>query len=913
MSWENIINTGAGEIEFRVKVAGLTREFVTNSLMEKDVRIGDRIVLRRRNGLVREGFTISEEAILPENKVELQGNSFKIVDVNQQATLAFHNRASKQAYLLEDIDETGTLVRINTSNWSVGEYLWIGSECMRVTVAPTAWFLGGFFVGVARAQLGTIAVAHPIQNQFGIEILPFVQNVPFGIENRRVWLYAYGKGDNLQGDGTLIWKGVVTEEASFNGMDWSFEAGPLTEILETQFGVDSENIRFRGIDLTGAPNIYPMFQITLTRMTGATFGTSIAADAQIIVENEFFESREALLAAINDRITASPAGSWPEEPRIAIVNNRLAVQFSTPSGGDPRMIQLRARLFRRAPGSQTELDPGKAGGFFSDGTGFAYTPPRRNLTTSTFSDPVTSVVPNANYTIFFREQMPRQFAVCLAGRKRVYLDGAINSIWFADAVSLVDDSDEALQSSIFENYLDASRSLEILIGSGPLYFVNNDHKLLFTRNYQPTLPTFIAGLIQDSKRFASQGILPVLYDDDFDLADIRRVFSSLSLNQAVRYRNFQIGKPGPTIMEFLQAEFRLVGVYPVLTPDGSITIRPLRTITANERKKHYLTADNIITDRSFPVISTNKYGIWNSMNIQPEYNILTEEHSGPKLTVNIVDSIAQNAGKLKSIDVLPFSSRKGLPGGFNETTYLENIVSIADRQCRLVAYKYDVISVEVPMTLFSSSLGDPVSVRSKQLPSTFSTQQNNFRGQSEFSGFITRREFDLDTGFGTLDIFVTAESLPAGSLVVELPAPITVIAPTVVPQTASVSGVFMDVVVDFGGGLLPDLSDYANLFRPGDTVEFREWDSDTPDIGNALISDVSVSGSQVVIQAEFSGSIPSSIANNPADYRLQFDRLDSATFPPSEHQTEFAYVDTGIKTSARIEYPAGNLLRKIRI
>jgi hypothetical protein len=127
MSWENIKKTGAGELEFRLVISGLDYEFVTNSLMVKDHINSTGELVRRRAGLKREGFVISEEAIIPDNKIELEGNSFKLVDIDQRASRAFVRRASANAQLLDNvITDTQTSIRLSNNRFSVGSVFWIG-------------------------------------------------------------------------------------------------------------------------------------------------------------------------------------------------------------------------------------------------------------------------------------------------------------------------------------------------------------------------------------------------------------------------------------------------------------------------------------------------------------------------------------------------------------------------------------------------------------------------------------------------------------------------------------------------------------------------------------------------------------------------------------------------------------------
>lgn len=913
MSWENIKKTGNGELEFRLVISGLNYEFVTNSLMVKDHVNSTGETVRRRNGLKRDGLAISEEIIIPENRVELEGNSFKIIDIDQMATRAFIQRASRNAELVDAfITDAQTTIRLSNNRISAGSIIWVGSEAMLVTakddvITPPS----GYAYTVVRGVLNTTPRYHYTTTDLGTPVRPFVQNAPFGIENQRVELYAYGKADNLQGDGTLIWKGLVIEEASFDGMDWQLQAGPLTELFESEYGINSDIFKFRGLSFRYPWSIY--FERLSTQFENGDFDSNFQVD---IPSNSYFETVSAFLEALNTQINTNPvAVSWGvQKPSFQIGRDgQLIATFGT-IVGESKFIKMRSRLnvrYESIVALKNTEDRGDYAHPYKDSFG-VYTPSRADATGRWF------VEPSRQYVLQFQDIFPNQFAVLTPGNHIIYVNQP--TVTFPNEIFLYNSDDDPVFSANIVGSNPANRSIEIAVPSvssiedGIVVVLNNNHKFILSKKYfNPAnqLPGFLRQIVQDSKQVSNQGILPAFEDDDFDLDNIQIVFDSLGLSPDVAYREFRLAKPSQTFADFFKQELRLIGCYPVLTQNGKITIRPFKNVTVSERKNHVLNADNILTDKSYPVITTNKYGIWNSIILKTQWDSWNEEHTGDTFTANNIRSISENNGKIKSITIEPYSGETFATNNLESLSqYVEEVMN---RQTGLLQEKYSVVSVEVPMTLFSSSIGDTISIDSKQLPSSFSLDGTR-RGQSTYVGFITKRKFELDSGYGMLEIFVTDEAIPASSIVIDMYRPIYTIAPTIPVLTASISASVMDIVVnDNLINVDNPFEDYSEYFSNGDTLELREFDSEIPNLGHAQFDSVFVSGGNTVVRISFTGSIPADIQANPSNYLISFDKIDETTFSgPSTSQLKFAYIDSGTKENL-VELPKGTTVGKLKL
>lgn len=936
MSWNHVLETGNGELEFRLKITGLDYEFVTNSFMERNNTNPTGETVKRRVGLKRNGFNISERVIIPESKIEIEGNTFTIVDVEQQATRAFRRQASRTALMMASrMRDTDTSIWVSNNRFSNGSIIWIGSEAMVITSDPSPT-PGGFIYQVNRGALSTKPVFHYTTTDIEKTLNPTVQNVPFGIENQRVYLYAYGKGDDLQGDGTLIWKGVVIQDASFDGMDWRLEAGPITEVFKGDFGIDSEAIRFRGI------HIPSYFQVTFERLTDETFDNAIDEKITIRIGPDpsfgnargapsFFETKEDFIAQLNRQVFLELSANgfdWGSEvPQFQIDERGHLTATYTSDAVDPRWIRMLAVPDRF--GNSSLAFRGETDG---RGSRSEYTFPKAKTSSITYEitefTGIPIVFPNRSYYLNFQDVFPEQFTYLTQGIQYLHFNSAgfiFNKI--ANSFRLLDSEDKVLFGAQLISYSSLDNRAEISVPNiilnrdvrnpsiqNSYVIINNDHKVVAYRQFfapATTLPGFLSEIVDLSTEYASQGIMPLFYDDDFNIADIQSQFDSFIIPSPIRYREYQLVKPSQTFEEFLTEELKLFGCYPVTDLNGSISIRRFRTISPSEVKNHVLNSSNILTDESFPVLITNKDGIWNSIKVKTGWDAFEEEHLGTTYTVNDIESISTLQGKVKRIEIGPFSGDSA-GKAVADLAWANYILPLAERTISFIREKYETISVEVPMTLFSSSIGNTVSIRSKQLPSVFTLEGDNFRGQSVFNGFIIGRSFNLDEGSGRLEILVSNESIPA----VLIPDTIsyigtTTIAPVVSPLTASVSSSYLDIVINDLGSRLPPNTSYVDLLTSNDRVRFTEWDSDSPFEDSARLDSFFLSGSNLVARVEFPTSVPPEISSNPSSFRLSFDKLDSG-FDATENQLAYAYVDSGTK-SAAIETAVGNITRRLKI
>lgn len=943
MSWNNnIIKYGSGPVEFRLKITGLPTEFVTNTLMNRTFVGSKGELIKRRTGLRRSGLTFSEKVILPESKLEIEGNTFVIDDIDNAATEAFNQSYRKRGQFstLEDggfLSDSGSIFN-SDDPFSVGSAVWIDHEAFVVHSVFSSSFSHTVQHSASRGAYGTRPTYHYALGSDNVEFNLPVVDYPFQIENQRVYLYAYSEGDDLTGDGVLIWKGIVSEDATFDGMSWTVASLPITSIWERDFGIDAEKIEFRGIDVTGQ-NFLAEFQLrTTSSITLTSFNILLGGSG---VTRTFFDdptasdtrtAKEKYLDYLNSQIpAAASAAGWTDSLPSFIFDSKgyLVVTYTTePSPATPKLMLVR---FRSQIADDLLLALDNLACFTLRDSGWNVPYIRDPSVGDTFDyeeyDGPFSVTAGTQYYFPTTDVFPNQLTILSPLNKRYYLyspaGSFVNTISFVNEISIVNADEESIEFSNVETFNTIDQYLEVdnfrpeRIERGTprdpteynlfLVVINNDHNISASRRFEArNIVDFIEECVDLAPQFAPLGVLPLFYEDDFDIADMRREFNEAVEGtelEPLKYRVYRIQKPNRSFEEFIQEEFKLFGFFPKLTSENKISFTKIN-LNANSFTEfdHVFDSSNILTDDSYPGISTNTFGLYNATRLYTEYDYESDEHTGPQITQLNADSIALNGGKIKYIEISPFS-REWLTVSRGEfETYIGNVLAA---QTFIYNSKYKLISIDVPMSMFSASIGDTVSVDSKQLPVEYSPD-GQWRGTQIYYGRIIKRQFDLEQGFGNLWIFVIGSSNSVGE---------GAIAPIIVPLSASeFSSGIVDIYVDQNKSRLENPeTDYIRLMQPNDTIEFREWDTFTPAVHPGTLTTIQVVGPDLVARIEFdSGITPATVLSNPTNWRINFGRFLNDLSELSENQQKFAYVSRGNVTPTKKESVASSVNSEFR-
>lgn len=245
------ISRGSAVSGYRLSIEGLPVDFVTLSGMERLAGDEDSAGRTRRVGLSLRDAKISQKIDQVNAKIEASGLTFVIADSNGVASSLFA-RTPTETWLADDIsDSDGTMEVLSISGFSTTGYVWVDSEVMYhsgASAGPPA-----VFSGLVRGCFDTLAQYH-YSSGGGVgdadtpRRLPSVTDGPVTIAGRRVRLYQYVRGDDLQGDGTQIWLGIATGDPDLQGPSWTFSADPISRVLDQELGADlGDPVTPRGI------------------------------------------------------------------------------------------------------------------------------------------------------------------------------------------------------------------------------------------------------------------------------------------------------------------------------------------------------------------------------------------------------------------------------------------------------------------------------------------------------------------------------------------------------------------------------------------------------------------------------------------------------------------------------------------
>lgn len=318
MTFARLKATGSGQLRWRVSIDGFPIEAVSTRDMEQDTT--DPTAQRlRRVGLVADDIKISEDVDMVLAKARHSGFGLRIVDIGGAWSQSFFREPDVITRLTggTTIDAADTTITVlSTAGFPDTGAIWINRECIYYggTTATT-------FTSCQRAQLGTLDVNHYTDSfAAGGVTLPEVTAWPRTIEGQRVRVYAYGEGDDPQGDGTSFWVGVARTDVRWDGSAFRILVDPLWSITESEIGGDiDESSTIRGIYY---PRAHPLLVRVTQRSSSARDGGAINATTGVALAG-FFETfetfRATLRAAIATAMATPISGTFETGVKIDIV------------------------------------------------------------------------------------------------------------------------------------------------------------------------------------------------------------------------------------------------------------------------------------------------------------------------------------------------------------------------------------------------------------------------------------------------------------------------------------------------------------------------------------------------------------------------------------------------------------------
>lgn len=871
MTWSRIKLDGTGRIRARLVIEGLDREFVTDASLAGAGSDGR----TRCVGLLLDGLVIDNGTDMLAGRIKASGMTARIADIDEQATAAFAAIPTAVTYLSQTINTSATTVDVDsTSGFASSGYVHIGTECISYSGVT-----GSSFTGCVRNRRDTVAVSH--YSSDGVNtVRSEVTSSPTSIEGRRAYLFAYG--DNDFGDGSLVFAGIVSRDATLDdGVYWSVTIDPISRALAAEMGGDlATPPKIRGI-------YYPWdgaLCISLSESSTASSNGTTANSATYRFCG-FFETQSAFVEALNTRLATMTSG-WNTTIRAIVIDGGQGWTVQVMTSGTARFLGFvfmslidpqitSASLYERGP-LNDDGSPATPISTLSTNTtyvavpgGSVYTDRRRMV----YVGGALGGVPRASFT--------SQLAAPTAGgpytstlesdatsfpSNRIYIDQEGGSTYEVlriprgdtnDLIEIHLDSSQADDTSKYiafdyvRNGIDSTCSFG-LIDAVEMQPERQLASGLFGGN---GLAAFLDYVIPQSQLVCDIGGLPLL-----QLRGNDSVFADASDYQGV-IAAAQGGRPYATersyssirktkFDEYLAHELRMLSLFPRINASGRIEFRPMRLYAPTESSTYTIDASTELVSVGWSSWERNAFGSVSEIRLLTGYDPNEDKHVGPMFRVRDLSALARNKTP-RVVEIAPRSHSGHMPT-------VEDVQRLAMSMLGIFGRSYAVATINVPYTLFDALPGDTVTITSTTLPSS-----SGVRGMVNVQGVVLHRRWELGKAHGTLTVLVHGQSISGYT-------------PSIyVSATVNTTGNTWELYCDTA---TPPFDADSTNFATGMRVRVRRWDSDDFS-GDRSGTVVSVVGTQVVVT---------------------FD----STFTPSTHRwiLGFAKSDDASMTSAQWQY-----------
>jgi len=869
VTFAKLLSQGSGRLRYRLEVEGWPESFVTDASITNANSSAGRTMLA---GLSYRGLEISDRIIPLEGKVQANGITFRVTPTCGRATSADGTTSTDPitdslsrypdpvATLgSAGLDASGTTIDA-TPALSNNTTYHVGTEAIRVGTYPT----------VTRAYWGTIAQEHRPNAIDGASVV-YVYDRPPTMEGRICALFAYGDGDDVAGEGTQVWTGVVSRQPRIDsdGVTWMIEALPLTHLLKQHVAGHASVMKPQGLYLSW---LSPMWVRVVYEAD---------ADEELITGLYTEETlAAAVVQAISDGLTATGADAHFSSPTFSLFGSEWRVGIRKDTGDSVRFgIQIGSEITGRAnplhpenPGwvwdvTGTELISGAdefvlpatyslpltwpdtmyrdgkrptdvtyqsavasvlgaTGGILepgSEGTidwGSAATAPANrihvNVDTSFFTDLVAVEIPgtNAKGAVFAGGANAEIYQVTDYGT-----DSITTSAGDTVSVCWIEVETEAL--------IQARGHFGFCGVIGP------DTEIKAVRMYATgTVFDFMQSL-EDNSIYANLGDVPWIPAGVMPSAARLLDGSGLPAFALIRQYAFTSSL---SVESILVEEMKLIVHTMYLTTSGVIGVRPLQVPTL-ARSTAVIDPSVILAPPTgeWPRFEPQRDGVVSSVSVQQNYNATTGDWTDPPIIFRDADAVATHKNKGRgAVAIKPYSTP-------TQPADLTEVAEIAGRFLAFASREYIVITVQVPFTLFTVACGDVVTLTHKLIP-----DGAGGRGVVDRACMVIERKWNLDPAGarqGTLVLWMPARGetgyAPSGVVTGEVDNGDDSWTYTLDPS----NGTNEEIGPDSSGS-----GDVASTFAVGDKIQII-------DIGSAVDNSVdgeitAISGNDVTVQLD---------------------------------------------------------------
>lgn len=762
MTWDSIAGAtngrGSGAIAFRLVIGGLPAQAVSSLAMENTSADPPRY-----RGLSMAGFRMRESVDPVRARIKADGFTAAFVEAQYEQTWTslFAAKPTRKTWLNASITNSGTtLTVLDTSLFPTSGTLWLDAEAMTYSGKTSTTF-----TGLDRGELATYARAHYVTGGRDLRY-PEVTDRPTTLLSQRVKVFAYGSGDDPQGNGTLIWQGIVAGDPSFDGMTWSMLIDPITSVMSQELSADlAEPTGPRGIYFPGTTiesgviegsRIPAQYQLQIEEATSTIWGgPSVSVTVRIPEspdDETFWETQEDFCEFLNTKIVTAMGASFQGTLK-AVSDGADGYHFQVRTGATARYLSVSPfisgpcdprwdPILRNAAGDTVEV--------VSTNTDYYVRPG----TLQDIAGPGT--VPRG----VFYPGVSAASSLASATPSRIYLAGAVGLESTIGAALIDWNTPSGERAYAVTTITAADRSVELFrdYSSGPgdgdgrwpagfrVYTRDAPAEIRLGRNYgSGSAYDFLVQLNTVADSVNQGGAPDVRFGFDFDSGSWPELSEDYqpSMVRQRAYWSFTNKK----LEDVLAADLQLAGYYPCLTSTGTIGIKRLELPSPTRQGSRTIT---VLTggDAGFPSYERSSLGKHNTLRLFTGYTPGEDEHNGPTITWRDVASFGQSPLS-RVVEIKPWSEYKGAP-----TEPYEEIVSLGARISGVFGGPYQTVRVAVSLKDFSVTVGDTVILTSPQVPDTDGTI-----GVTEKRAIVLGRDWQPYSARGTLDLLTTDGSI----------------------------------------------------------------------------------------------------------------------------------------------------------
>jgi hypothetical protein len=803
MTWSTVKSTGRGRWQFRLSIEGWPAEWVTHPSVTHADNADGRAVY---SGLSYTGITIRDRVLMMEGKIEADAISFKIatVDSRQSPMASFTLYPEPVAFLQDALSESDTTMVLQAAKELATGVYHVGTEAIEVTAASAGSNT------IVRTKWSTLPQKHNVAN-FDQTRRVAVYDSPPTMEGRRAYLFVYSDGDDLDGNGTCIWRGIVSRPpSSVTGSDgmttWTIDVQSITAALKQTVAGKIKEVKPLALlyHHVQCPFLIQMHYNGTT--ADVVYRVSARTEKDFVDDVNRFDF-PALITAVGGiseidwiRLDKSKSGTW----RVRLKTNADVPNF---------YINLGSPLLGVATTTTdlwTDKDGNQVTGNAPAGATFdAY---RLQANTEYFCNLVidhthagqlsyryTGLVtydgapmqPLGNASIImapasrgvaslFNDVDATDVATFPINRIWIdtdltdYIDGTIHisdtysptgiyKILNADVI--VQDNGDGSSSNYYwadlELYTGRTGSFNGLtqeeinkqIVSSKSFdgFITGSTKINVVRNYGTgtTVVGFRNGLV-DASVNANDGDTPFITDADLD--DWTVVDTITSMYQFSRDYRFITEH---SLEDIFAEEFKFVCHFPRVGADGKIELLPLPQFTdaTTTDTAHTIDHSGIITPAgsygAWPSWDPQRDGILTTVNIKDRYNPLKDDWTDKDVTFQDPDAIATHKSRGKAqMSIAPFSAPSQNVHGSSRAVFEQ----IAAQYLDVFSRDYAIVTLRVPFKHFDVLCGDVCTLTHRKIPAGDGTL-----GVVSRKALCIERRWDMDPkseAYGELSFYL---------------------------------------------------------------------------------------------------------------------------------------------------------------